>query len=158
MAVISSSFSMDGPVQADGSRWCREKHNITGGGSVDYYYLTPAGFDPTAKMSARVATVNTQLADEEAEENFDRDGAPTLAAMTLAQFGTRIRRRYLGATREDACRLAYWLTRRIAAGHITDAQCRNAFGLTTVQWTNFKVSKLTPQHDAWAAVIAATGG
>lgn len=156
MPVSSSSFALEG-AQADGSRWCREVHTVTGKPDVVFYYLVPAGFDPAPVMAERVAQVNAQLADSEAEDNFGRDGALTTGEMPAAQFAARLRERYRTSNAADTCKLAWWLLRRISAGHITDAQCRSAFGLTTTQWTTFKTNTLTPQSNAWASVIAAAG-
>ncbi len=52
--------------------------------------------------------------------------------------------------------MAYWMIERINAGDFTDAQVRNAFDLTTQQYTNMK-ARMTTLHDNWAAVIAARG-
>lgn len=155
MPVTNSSFSLD-HAQADGSRWVREIHTLPEGVRELRYLLAPGG-DAQAIMQGRVASVNDALADAEEEANYERDGPLSLNEMTAAQFASRLRARYRDSNREDTCRLAYWLLRRIAAGQITDAQCRNAFGLTTTQWTNFKTNTLSPQSNAWAAVIAATG-
>lgn len=156
MPVTSSSFLMDGPVQVDGSRWCVETHE-TGSVPVVVRYLAAGDADCQAIMLARVAGINAALADAEEAANFERDGAPTVAEMTAAQFADRLRAKYRASNAADTCRLAWWLLRRIAAGQITDAQCRTAFGVTTTQWTNFKTNTLTPQSNAWAAVIAAAG-
>jgi hypothetical protein len=156
MPVTSSSFTLDPYTQTDGSRWVRELHTLLDGARELRYLLAPGG-DATAIMQGRVAAVNEALADEEAEANFERDGALTLNEMTAAEFANRLRLKYRNSDKADTCRLAWWLLRRIAAGHITDAQCRTAFGLTTTQWTNFKTNTLTPQSNAWAAVLAATG-
>ncbi len=54
----------------------------------------------------------------------------------------------------------YWLTRKIAAGDITDAQARNSFNtafgrsLTAQQWTNLRANRITPAHDRYAAILA----
>jgi hypothetical protein len=155
MPVTNSSFSLE-HAQFDGSRWCREVHTVPEG-MREFHYLLAPGDDALAIMQGRVASVNDSLADEEEAANYERDGALTLVEMTAAQAAARLRAKYRASDRADTCRLAWWLLRRIAAGHITDAQCRTAFGLTTTQWTNFKTNTLTPQSNAWAAVIAATG-
>lgn len=156
MAVTSSIFSLE-HTQRDGTRWCAEAHIHPAGVEICRYLLA-VGDDPQAIMEGRVASVNEQLAESEAVATMDRDAIPALVNQTGTQFLTRLRRVYLNAARDDACRIAWWLTRRLVAGDVTDAQCRNVFNLTAQQWTNFRTNKLTPQHDAWAAVIAATGG
>ena len=61
-----------------------------------------------------------------------------LKHQTAADFVSRFRAAYRDASRERLVQLAKFIIARIAAGDITDAQCRNAFGLTTVQWNNLK--------------------
>lgn len=155
MPVTASSFTLEG-AQADGSRWCREVHQ-TSRGPVEFYYLAAANLDVDAVMNGRVASVNASLADAEEAANYERDGALSLGEMTAAQFADRLRARYRASNAADTCKLAWWLLRRITAGQITDAQCRAAFGLTSTQWSNFKTNTLTPQANAWAAIIAAAG-
>lgn len=156
MPVTASQTTFDG-AQRDGSRWCHEVHTCTGGGEVRYGYWTPAGYDPAAVTAARAAQVDAWLADTEALENVERDGAATLVHQTAAQFAARLREMARQGTRERACYLAWWLLRRIAQGHVTDAVARTAFGMTTTAWTTFKTATLTPRSNAWAAVIAAGG-
>jgi hypothetical protein len=157
MPVASSAFTLE-TAQADGSRWCREVHQVTGGGDpIAVYWLARADADCAAIMAARIPSLDALLAEQEAADNIERDGALTFVHITGAQMVARFREEVRGATRERACYLAWWLIRRIAAGHITDTQARNAFGMTSTQWTTFKAAKLQPRHDAWAAVIAATG-
>ena len=156
MPVTASTFTLEG-AQKDGSRWCREVHTVTGGDQVVLYYLTPTGFSPSATVTARAALVNVQIADDEATANMDRDGALTTVHHTAAEFAARFREAVRQATRERACYLAWWLLRRIAAGHLTDTQCRTAFGMTSTAWTTFKTNTMTPRSNAWAAMIAAAG-
>ena len=61
-----------------------------------------------------------------------------LKHQTAAQFIARFREAYRNADRERLVQLARFILARIAAGDITDAQCRNAFNLTAAQWTNLK--------------------
>lgn len=82
--------------------------------------------------------------------------ALNLQYQTPAQFAARLRERYRGASREEAARLATWLLNRIEAGDLTDAQVRNAFGMTTTQYNTFK-TRLTNLRTAWTAVQAAQG-
>lgn len=156
MPVTGSAFTIEG-AQADGSRWCREVHTVAGGGTVDFYYLTPEGFDPTSTMNGRVAVVNEMLVEQEASANLDRDGALTSVHITGAQMIVAFREEVRNATRERACYLAWWLLRRIAAGHVTDTQARNAFGMSAVQWTTFKANTVTPRSNAWTTVLEAAG-
>lgn len=155
MPVTSSSFALE-PAQTDGSRWCREVHTVPGG-TVDFYYLGASDADNTAIMQGRVPAVNALLADREEQANYDRDGAPTLVEMNATAFAARFREKFRMAEKGDACRMAWWLLRRITAGDITDTQARNAFGLTAGQWTTVKTNQLQPRADAWTAVLAASG-
>ena len=154
MAVTNSTVALDPVTQADGSRWAAETHEAASG-PVSFYYLLPAGGDGTAIMQGRVASVNADLADREYERLVERDARPVLVENTAAQFAARLREDFREGRRERACYLAWWLLRRIAAGEITDAQCRTAFGLTVTQWNNTKTSTLTPRSDAYAAMLLA---
>lgn len=157
MTVLSSTATLEG-AQADGSRWCREVHTIPDGTTVEFYYSTPPGFtQANAIAAARAADVADWLAAREAEDNIERDGPPSLVHQTPVQFAVRLREYVRSGERERACQLAWWLLRRIADGHITDAQARAAFGLTVAQWTNFKSSTLIPRSNAWASMLAAEG-
>lgn len=82
--------------------------------------------------------------------------ALNLQWQTASQFAARFRARYRTATEMQAAKMAYWMIERINAGDFTDAQVRNAFDLTTQQYTNMK-ARMTTLHDNWAAVIAARG-
>ena len=82
--------------------------------------------------------------------------ALTLKYATGAQLAAAFRERYQRSTREECARLASWLLARIADGTWTDTQVRNAFGLTTPQYTTLK-AKMQTLADHWAAVNAAQG-
>jgi hypothetical protein len=75
---------------------------------------------------------------------------------TAAQFAARFRARYRVASGAEAARLANWILNHIAAGDFTDAQVRNAFGLTTQQYTNLK-TRMQALSTNWSAVQAAQG-
>lgn len=82
--------------------------------------------------------------------------ALNLVFQTPTQLAARFRARYKTATKEEAARMAYWIIERILAGDFTDTQVRNAFGLTTTQYTAMK-ARFQTLHDHWAAVRAAAG-
>jgi hypothetical protein len=156
MSVASSSFVVDAVVQTDGRRFVRETHVLTVGAPYLVEYLAAVGADHAAIMAARVARINERLASAEYADLIERD-AWGINENTAAELAARFRAEYLDATRARACQMAYWLIERLAAGNFTDTQARNAFGLTVTQWNNLKSTRLQPQHDAWAAVLAATG-
>jgi hypothetical protein len=158
MPVTASSATFDGPPQADGSRMVIERHQCANGvPDVQFVYFAPAGFDPSTVLAGRTAMINAQLADAEATADMSNDGAPVAVEQTMTAFLQAMRAAYKASDKADTCRLAWWLLRRIAAGQIADTQCQAAFGRSAAQWTSFKTNTLTPQSNAWAAVIAATG-
>lgn len=83
--------------------------------------------------------------------------ALNLRYQTPAQFAARLRKRFRNAEREECARIAHWILRRIQLGDFTEAQVRNAFGLTVQQWATLRTNKLEPLANAWAAVKAARG-
>ena len=80
----------------------------------------------------------------------------TLKYATAAQLGDAFRERYRAASKVECGRLAKWILDHIDAGDFTDAQVRNAFGLTTGQYTTIK-TKWTNLRTAYNAMIAAEG-
>ena len=83
--------------------------------------------------------------------------ALVLKHATSAQLAAAFRERYKAATGAEAARLASWLLARIDDGTWTDAQVRNAFGLTSGQYTTLK-NKLIAVRDHWLAVQAQRPG
>lgn len=79
-----------------------------------------------------------------------------LKHQTAEQFVARFRRAYRNSSQETLVNLARFITSRIQAGDITDAQCRTAFGLTTTQWNNLK-TKMNNMITASNTVVAAVG-
>lgn len=61
-----------------------------------------------------------------------------LKHQTAEQFVARVRAAYRDGRREQLVAIARFITSRIQAGDITDAQCRNAFGLNVTQWNALK--------------------
>lgn len=82
--------------------------------------------------------------------------AIALKHATSAQLAAAFRERYRKATGLEAGRLARWLLNRIADGTWTDAQVRNAFELTVVQYNALK-TRLTEKATRYDAVIAEVG-
>lgn len=79
-----------------------------------------------------------------------------LKHQTAAQFVSRFREAYRNGERERLVQLAKFIINRIAAGDITDAQCRTAFGLNTTQWNTLK-TKMNNYIAAHNAVQSAVG-
>jgi hypothetical protein len=61
-----------------------------------------------------------------------------LKHQTPQEFVARFREAYRNSDRERLVQLARFILSKLSAGDITDAQCRNAFGLNATQWTNIK--------------------
>ena len=79
-----------------------------------------------------------------------------LKHQTAAQFVSRFREAYRNGERERLVQLAKFIINRLAAGDITDAQCRTAFGLNTTQWNTLK-TKMNNHIAAYNAVQSAVG-
>lgn len=153
--IVSSTYT-EGHRQADGRLYVLEKHIDGEGVAHSAEYLAGVGADREAVMTARAGVLSESMADTEADAVLARDAAITLKRQTLAQFAARMRARYREAGREEAARLATWILNRIDAGHVTDAQVRNAFGLTVAQWNALK-TKMTDMRLHYNAVQSAQG-
>ena len=79
-----------------------------------------------------------------------------LKHQTPQDFIARFREAYRNADRERVVRLARFIISRLAAGDITDAQCRSAFGLNVTQWNNLK-TKMNNWIAADNAIRSAVG-
>ena len=157
MPITSSAAAWDGPAQRDGCRAVVEVHTLSFGDPISFTYRAPIGLDIQALAAQRAASLLTQLQDEEAEAILGTDASFTLRHQTGSQFAARMRERFRTAEQQEACRLAWWLIRRLVATDLSDAQCRTAFGITLVQWTAIRTTHLQPKHDAYAAMLASTG-
>lgn len=82
--------------------------------------------------------------------------ALNLQHQTATQLAARFRAKYRDASGIEQAKMATWLLAHITAGDFTDAQVRNAFGLTTTQYNAMK-TRMTTLRDQWAAVQAARG-
>lgn len=94
---------------------------------------------------------------EEYRRHVQQVAALVLVFNTNNQFASRLEKDWRSRGKVERCELSHWLIEMLAAGHVTDAQCRNAFGKTAQQWTNLKNAKIIPEHDAWETVLVAEG-
>jgi len=67
MAIVSSTYSFDGPVQSDGRRWIKEIHTDSIAGEHSVYYLADADVDYQSVANARAAQIALSLAEQEFE-------------------------------------------------------------------------------------------
>lgn len=82
--------------------------------------------------------------------------ALTLKHQTVQQFVARVREAYRSRNREELMKVARWILAAINRGDITDANCRNAFGLNTTQWSELK-TKMQNMVTAANTVESAAG-
>jgi hypothetical protein len=81
------------------------------------------------------------------------------AEQFAARYWARVEDAFRSGNKLEFCRLLWWLTRKLVAGDITDAQARvsynTAFGktLNATQWTNLRSSRITPAHDRYQAIL-----
>jgi hypothetical protein len=155
MAIVSSTCALGHP-QADGRRYVAESHTDSAGGVHRREYGPVGEVDYAAILAARAQALGAELAEVEAGLAFEQDAAPVLVHQTAVQLAARFREAYRNASDIRQARMATWLLARIVAGHFTDAQVRNAFGLTVTQYNNLK-ARMTTLRDQYAAVMAARG-
>ena len=151
--TVAAQF--DGPTQKDGRGNVREVYS-DGGVVQTLAYLADAGANKDTIATARLPFVVGQLADEEADRVVRRDVAPVLQFQTGSQFLDRLRAMYKKAADLECARLARWIANRVDAGDVTVLQIRTAFGMTSAQWTTFKV-KLDNLRDRLNTIEAAAG-
>lgn len=79
-----------------------------------------------------------------------------LKHQTAEAFVARVRATYRDGRREQLVAIARFIIGRLQAGDITDAQCRNAFGLNVTQWNNLK-TRMQNLITAASAIDGAVG-
>lgn len=142
MSIVSSTIIEDRP-QIDGRRHICERHTDHTGRVHDIRYMAATADNVNTFMANRVATLESQLANGELNDNEARatEGpfvAPTLVHCTAGQVRTRIRELFRVATAWQVCRLA-WYIQRLG---LTDNQLKAVFGVNDAQLVGLK-AKLT---------------
>lgn len=165
MPIVSSSHTLGG-IQRDGRRFVSEAHTDGQGSVYTREYLAVEGANYAQVRDAEGARLSEALADAECSRATANGAWPTLLHQTAAEFASRFWARVLSArARGDQFeygRLLWWLTQRLVAGSITDAQARGSFNsafgrsLTAGQWTTLRSARITPAHDRYAAMLAET--
>lgn len=150
MGIISSVKAQDNHDQADGSRYVQEFHTDDAGKVHRFEYRWRAGMDRDAIMADRAVRLAESLAQAEVEQAVEVDVAPQIVQQTGAQFLARLREIYRNSGKERCARIARWIVRRIDAGHVTEAQLRNAFNLSVGEWNTLeaKLRSLATTLDA----------
>lgn len=142
--------------QKDGRCYVVEKHTDSLGNVYPIEYGPVGKIDYQTVMDARAVQMGIQIADQEADALWSNGVWKAPTQQTGAELAARFRAAYKDASQLRAAQMAWWLIERITAGDITDAQARNAFGLTLAQYTPLK-ARMTTLHDQYAAVMAARG-
>jgi hypothetical protein len=152
--ALSVQVKADAVTQRDGSRWVKFIYSDAQG-VVKHSLFRSFDDDATlaAEATASLDAMLGVLADHEAHLALLRDEAPTLRFQTGAEFLGRLRAFYRDASREDVCSMAQWIRNRVAAGEVTTAQLRNAWGLSQAAWDALKT-----KMDGYAANLEAVQG
>jgi len=145
-----------GHAQTDGRKFVLEIFSDSIGIVAINQYLASVGTDYNARASLRMAELTDILADTELVKALQVDASPVLRFQTGMQFLSRLRELYKNSKAEVVCRIATWITRRVQDGSVTQAQLRNAFGLTQAQWDALKL-RMEALRDHLTAVDAAQG-
>lgn len=154
--IVSTVVTPDNHIQRDGRRYVTERHTDHVGVEHLHVYKSVDGADYQAVAQARVTKIEQALAESEFLEAIEFEGWKPLVHQAGAQFAARFRARYRDASQVECAKMAKWILDRIDAGDFTDAQVRNAFGLTAGQWTTLK-AKLTTLRTQYNAILAARG-
>ncbi len=156
MSIVSSSYVLDGPAQADGSQWIRETHTDHLGGLHRWPYKALPSINRETVLAVHALRVAEMLADDEYDRLILVPGLITIEMQTNPQFAGRFRQDYQSSDRERCAYLATWALNHIDNGNFTDAGVRNVFGLTVNQYNTLK-AKWTALRTNWNAVQAAAG-
>ena len=152
---ITASQIVEDRLQRDGRRAIRERHVDSLAGVHEVAYLAEAGVDASTVMAARVASLETGLAEGEHNANLSRaleQLLPVLRHTTIAQFRARLRVFYRDARGWAAARLGKF----VQSLGLSDAQLTALFGVSGAQLTALK-NRLAAQAARYDAVTADQG-
>jgi len=145
-----------GHAQTDGRKYIIEIFSDSIGVVGMNIYLASPGTDYNTLATRRATALESDLADNEVQRALTVDAGPVLRFQTGMQFLSRLRELYKNSKAEVVCRIATWITKRVQDGSVTQAQLRNAFGLTQAQWDALKL-RMDALRDHLTAVDAAQG-
>lgn len=157
--TIASSVSIVGHAQRDGRCYVEERHTDHLGAvhRREFGPVLIGAVNVDALRAAHAAFLEVLLAEAEFRDRLTKIAALALEHQTGGQFADRFRALYKDSGKEYLYYLSWWVIEMIGAGFITDANVRNAFGMTANQWNTFKADKVQPRHDAWAVLVGAQG-
>ncbi len=157
MAIVSSVIVGD-DHQADSRRWIRERHTDNIGLVRERIYLTAAGTDAVAAMTAYAPQLAADIAASEIAANLASiEMLGSLAVIstvytTLSQTIVAARADFLTAKGLAAANLGDWFNT------LSFVQLQSAFGFANVSaFTTFKASFFTPNATTAISVRSATG-
>lgn len=156
MAIVSSAIVEDSS-QADRRRWIRERHTDQVGIPHEFAYLCAAAFDAAAAMAARVPVINASLIADEVASNLAQvttlgaNATLTTVYATRGQTEAAIRSAYATAAQATAVTIGDYLAT------LTDVRLQALFGMSALQVTTLRTSKLTPAANNATSVRASTG-
>lgn len=73
MPVVASAYALEAHAQVDGRVWVTETHTLSAGAPVLHTYLADPQANHQAIMEARVAAIDAQLAEAEADAVIGAD-------------------------------------------------------------------------------------
>lgn len=146
----------EGHAQKDGRRWVVEVHSDAQGEVARISYKGRDTDDRNAIASARSGRILSDLAIQELKDAIQQNIKPAMRFATAQQFANYIAETYPSLTGEQQAHLAWWISNRLAAGDVTDAQMQNLFGLTAGQWNTrkAKIQTLAAQYEAVQNAVA----
>lgn len=148
--IISTSRQVDGRLRVD------ERH-IAVSEAYLVSYLCEAGTDTQANLSANAQRINDAMKISELEGMItDLAWDYVQVETTGAELIAYVRAAYRERSREELVPVASRILEWITNGRFTDTQVRNAFGLTSAQWTTLK-NKMAALVSANTTIITAEG-
>ena len=154
MPITSSTYTL-GPVQADGRRYCEERHTDHTGFVHVIEYLASVGVDPAAVLAARATALPEIFKERELRYAvFDAPWDYALQWANNSDLSAWVRAAYKSESRETLAKIAKRILEWITNGRYTDAQVRAAFSLTSAQWTTLKNKMIALVADYDAVQVA----
>lgn len=149
--MITSSIIVKQTAQKDGTVSVHERHTDQIGKTYEIIYFAVPGTDLNAMLVQHATKLNSELRDidlgkalESSDWNFKLNYA------TDSDLATFARQKYSESITDDTDRIGKRIDEWITKGRFTDTDMKNAFGMTTADWSKMKgdIQSLIPHYDA----------
>ena len=164
MGIVSSNYTIDAHIQADGTKYVTEIHtDVSGKVYVHGPYKVTSESQVADLIASRIQRLDAILGEAEFNKVLSTNTNIKLYQLSLSQFAvkfwTKLSQVYDSDDKTYFCYMIWWLYNRVVSGNFTSNDIRisyNSFfnkNLTSTQWNNLVNTRLLPAKDRYQAML-----